>query len=44
MKLTDLQIKRIKPNVKPFKVSDGGGLFLWANATWRKALALDLQV
>jgi hypothetical protein len=27
MKLTDTQIKRIKPNAKPFKVSDGGGLF-----------------
>jgi integrase len=26
MKLTDVQIK---PNAKPYKVSDGGGLFLW---------------
>jgi hypothetical protein len=29
MKLTDTQIKRIKPDTKPWKVSDGGGLFLW---------------
>ena len=29
MKLADVQIKRIKPNIKPRKVSDGGGLFLW---------------
>ena len=25
MKLTDARIKRIKPNAKPYKVSDGGG-------------------
>lgn len=30
MKLADVQIKRIKPNIKPRKVSDGGGLFLWS--------------
>ena len=29
MRLTDIQIKRIKPGAKPHKVSDGGGLFLW---------------
>ncbi len=28
MKLTDTQIRRIKPNAKPYKVSDGGGLFI----------------
>ena len=39
MKLTDVQIKRIKPNAKPYKVSDGGGLFLWVTPSggriWR---------
>ncbi len=29
MRLTDVQIKRIKPSAAPRKVSDGGGLFLW---------------
>jgi integrase len=41
MKLTDTQIKRIKPNTKPYKVSDGGGLFLWVTPSggkvWRWA-------
>jgi integrase len=39
MKLTDVQIKRIKPNAKPYKISDGGGLFLWVTPSggriWR---------
>src|SRR6266481_1502688 len=42
MKLTDIQIRRIKPNqpnAKPYKVSDGGGLFLWVTPSggriWR---------
>ena len=41
MKLTDTQIKRIKPNSSPYKVSDGGGLFLWITPSggkiWRWA-------
>jgi integrase len=36
MKLTDTQIKRIKPRPKPFKVSDGGGLFLWVTPSGGK--------
>jgi integrase len=36
MKLTDTQIKRIKPRTKPYKVSDGGGLFLWATPSGGK--------
>jgi hypothetical protein len=36
MKLTDIQIKRIKPNAKPFKVSEGGGLFLWVTPSGGK--------
>lgn len=36
MKLTDTQIKRIKPREKPYKVSDGGGLFLWATPSGGK--------
>jgi integrase len=41
MRLTDIQIKRIKPGTKPYKVSDGGGLFLWVTPAggkiWRWA-------
>lgn len=36
MKLTDTQVKRIKPSMKPYKVSDGGGLFLWATPSGGK--------
>jgi hypothetical protein len=36
MRLTDTQIKRIKPNIKPYKVSDGGGLFLWVTPSGGK--------
>ena len=36
MKLTDTQIKRVKPNTKPYKVSDGGGLFLWVTPSGGK--------
>ncbi|MDE3149722.1 MAG: DUF4102 domain-containing protein [Acidobacteriota bacterium] len=36
MKLTDIQIKRIKPNTRPYKVSDGGGLFLWVTPSGGK--------
>ena len=28
--LTESAIKKTKPKMKPFKVSDGGGLFLWS--------------
>ena len=39
--MTDTQIKRVKPNTKPYKVSDGCGLFLWATPSggkvWRWA-------
>ncbi len=36
MKLTDIQIKRIKRGSKPHKVSDGGGLFLWVTPSGGK--------
>lgn len=36
MRLTDVQIKRIKPKAKPHKVSDGGGLFLWVTPSGGK--------
>jgi integrase len=45
MKLTDTQIKRMKPNTRPYKVSDGGGLFLWVTPSggkmWRWAYRHD---
>lgn len=41
MRLTDVRIKRIKPKTKPYKVSDGGNLFLWVTPSggkiWRWA-------
>lgn len=43
MKLSDVQIKRIKPKAKPYKVSDGGGTVSLGHAFWWKDLALDLQ-
>jgi integrase len=36
MKLTDVQIRRIRPNARPYKVSDGGGLFLWVTPSGGK--------
>jgi integrase len=36
MRLTDIKIKRIKPSAKPYKVSDGGGLFLWVTPSGGK--------
>ena len=45
MRLTDIQIKRIKPGTKPYKVSDGGGLFLWVTPAggkiWRWAFRYE---
>lgn len=36
MKLTDTQIKRTKPSAKAYKLSDGGGLFLWVTPSGGK--------
>jgi integrase len=36
MKLTDIQIKRVKSSEKSHKVSDGGGLFLWVTPSGGK--------
>lgn len=45
MKLTETQIKRIKARSKPFKLSDGGGLFLWITPVggklWRWSYRFD---
>ena len=34
--LTDTEIKKSKPQVKPFKMSDGGGLYLWVTPSGGK--------
>jgi integrase len=42
--LTDAQVKRLTPRDKPFKVFDGGGLFLYVTATakiWRFAYRIE---
>jgi len=36
MSLTDLAIRNAKPKETPYKLSDGGGLFLWVQPTGRK--------
>lgn len=36
MSLTDIAIRNAKPKEKPYKLSDGGGLFLWVQPTGRK--------
>ncbi|HWZ13306.1 MAG TPA: Arm DNA-binding domain-containing protein, partial [Acidobacteriaceae bacterium] len=45
MALTDIQIKRTKPRTKPYKISDGGGLFLWVTPSggrlWRWAFRFE---
>jgi hypothetical protein len=37
MKLTDTAIKKAKSAVKPYKVSDGKGLFLWITPSGGKS-------
>ncbi len=41
MALTDIEIKKAKAKEKPYKISDGGGLYLWVTPTggkfWRWA-------
>ncbi len=45
MSLTDLAIRNAKPRDKAYKISDGGGLFLWVqtngNRWWRYAYRFD---
>ena len=36
MPLTNTEIKNTKPKAKPFKLSDGGGLFLWVQPSGGK--------
>jgi hypothetical protein len=45
MALTDLQIKRAKPKDKPYKLSDGGNMYLWVTPSggklWRWAFRYE---
>ena len=45
MKLTELQVKRTKPGVSPFKLADGGGLYLLVSPNgsklWRWKYRVD---
>jgi len=45
MRLTVIQTKRIKPDTKHYKVSDGGGLYLWVTPArgkiWRWAFRYE---
>jgi hypothetical protein len=45
MALTDIEIKSAKPRAKPYKLSDGGWLFLLVNPNgsklWRMAYRFD---
>lgn len=44
MKLNDQQIKKAKPKEKPFKLSDGGGLYLYITPTGGKLWRLKYRV
>ena len=45
MELTDLEVRRSKPTEKPYKLSDGGRLFLWVTPAggkiWRWAFVFE---
>ena len=45
MALTELQVKNAKPTVKPYKLSDGGGLFMLVHTNggryWRLAYRFE---
>ena len=36
MSLTDIAIRNAKPRETAYKISDGGGLFLWVQPSGRK--------
>ncbi|MDP8173166.1 tyrosine-type recombinase/integrase [Pasteurella skyensis] len=42
-KLTAIQVKNAKPKEKLYKLSDGGGLFLWVYPTGNKNWVLSIQ-
>ena len=39
MALTDITIRKAKTSERPYKVGDGGGLYLSGDSRWRKAVA-----
>ena len=45
MALTELQVKNAKPTAKPYKLTDGGGLFMLVHTNggryWRLAYRFD---
>ncbi|MES2935307.1 MAG: integrase arm-type DNA-binding domain-containing protein [Pseudomonadota bacterium] len=42
--LTDIQVKNAKPKDKPYKLSDGGGLYLLANPDGAKYWRMDYRI
>lgn len=45
--ITDVLIRQAKPKDKPYKVSDGGGLYLLINATgkyWQRTLDGETKI
>lgn len=42
--LTDAKVKNIKPKDKPFKVSDGGGLYVYVSKSGTKSFRYDASV
>lgn len=43
MPLTDTAIRRLKPKDKPFKLADGGGMYLFVKPTGSKSWRLDYR-
>jgi len=43
MRITDLQIRNAKPGGKPFKVADGGGLYLLVQPNGTRAWRMDYR-
>lgn len=42
MALTDTQIRKIKPKDKPYKVSDGGGLYVLHRNVWLRFVKANM--
>ncbi len=44
MAITDTEIKRAKPEQKPYSMSDSGGSATWLFPGWWQALALEVPI
>jgi hypothetical protein len=42
MKLSDPKVKKAKPETKPYKMADGGGMYVEVMPCWRALKAQEL--